>query len=151
MQQKCRKCKRSYNNLLSHLKGTCKTAYQKEELEKMRKEARRQTHKKAYIKSYSPTIRHQKYVSSKNSHLKSKSPNTKLTDTLPLKTPVQNVLDSDSFDEGFKRMEILILKEIKRNKSSLLPPLQQKVNSGKRVISLQHYIFLRQKVNSEKQ
>ena len=34
-------------------------------------------------------------------------------------------------DKGFKRMEILVNKEIKRNNSSLLPPLQQKVNSEK--------------------
>ena len=125
MQQKCRKCLRSYNNLLSHLKGTCKTAYQNEELEKMRKEARRQTHKKAYIKNYSPTIRHQKYVSTKNSHSKSKSPNTKLPDTSAPNTPAQNVLDPDNvlkckIDEGFKRMEILVNKEIKRNNSSPL-------------------------------
>ena len=148
----CRKCLRSYKYLLSHLKGTCRTAYQKEELEKMRKEARRQTHKKAHAKRYSPTTRHQRYVSSKNPQLKPKSHNaTNVTHTQFTKNntqrahmektdqnhipaqprsssqemppPKMTILEY-AMHKGFEKFTKLVNKEIKRNNSSLLPEKQ---------------------------
>ena len=123
------------------MKGTCKTAYQEEEIKNMRKEARKITYKKAHAKRYSPTTRHQRYVSSKNPHLKPKSPNA--TNATHTHIPAQPKSSSQKRPnlkmtlleyvmlKGFEKMESLVTKEIKRNNSPLLPPLRQQVHSEK--------------------
>ena len=118
--QKCKKCLRPCKYLLSHLKGTCKIAYRKEEIEELRKKARQETHKKAYLKRYSPEIRHQKYVSSKNIKLKSNTPKPATTDILvsPKIHPLKMGLLEYTMFKGFQRFQILINKEIKRNNLS---------------------------------
>ena len=50
---------------------------------------------------------------------------------VPCCSSEKEVLGKSKIDEIFKNMDILVNKEIKRNNSSLLPPLQQKVNSEK--------------------
>ena len=120
--QKCKKCLRPCKYLLSHLKGTCKIAYRKEEIEELRKKARQETHKKAYLRRYSPAIRHQKYVSSK---LKSNTPKPVPSDILVTPKdpqhkihPLKMTLKMYTIHKGFQNMFNLINKEIIRNNLS---------------------------------
>ena len=143
MHQKCRNCKRSYEYILSHLKGFCKIAYTKEEIILLRKEARKITHRKAYLKRYSALDRHQRYVSSKNPHSNKQSStmSMNLSDLDSHKrrgaAPLLGHSGSDggiaadpdidaeaaaaAFDEGFRKMIALIEKEIKRNSKKQKP------------------------------
>ena len=74
---------------------------------------------------YSKLDRHNRYLSEKQK-------NANVASNVEKKnTSNDEVVLKCKIDEGFKRMEILVNKEIERNISSLLPLLQQKVNSEK--------------------
>ena len=138
--EECKSCHKTFQHLLIHLyrnktKYNCKQDYTEEQLRKMKKESKNTTIANTNgkrQKTYDKSKRRERYLHeksttkqgkhninptiTKNENLKTQSLQT---DSLALDTPVQNVFEPDSLlkckiNEGFKRMELLINKEIKR-------------------------------------
>ena len=133
-ENKCKACNEYYIYLLKHLASRnsklkqCSLYFSKQELDNMKLKAK-------VLKANSTSIKRKTFYSKfdrHNRYLLEKQKNANLVSNVGKKnTSNDEVALKCKIDKGFKRMEILVNKEIERNNSSLLPPLQQKVNSEK--------------------
>ena len=120
----CKVCHRTFQYLLIHLyrsntKYSCRRGYTEEQLVDMKKKAKTATTTNTNNKrrtAYDKSKRRERYLYEKSTTKQGKHNIN----------PLKMTLKTYTITQGFKRMEALINKEIKRHKSSLLPPLQQK-------------------------
>ena len=126
----CKVCHKKFQYLLIHLyrnnsSYNCRQDYTEKQLSEMKKKAKTTTTTNTNKKrqsTYDKSKRRERYLYEKSTTKQGKHK------ILPLKMACKNSYNLLEYTmlKGFSRFQALVNKEIKRNNSSLLPPLQQK-------------------------